>query len=108
MESNIKGLRDSIKGDKDAAQRLAVEEQIAALRLEVEALRQQERDERSAGDRIFWPIYNLDRKNPNAPEAESHDPDVLLEKYQRLLAEITAVQDELKAELAGALLHEES
>jgi len=104
MESNVKGLRDSIKGDKDAAQRLAVEEQIAALRLEVEALRQQERDERSAGDRIFWPIYNLDRKNPNAPEATSHDPDVLLEKYQRLLAEIAAVQDELKAELAGALL----
>ncbi|MCC5835648.1 MAG: N-6 DNA methylase, partial [Opitutales bacterium] len=36
------------------------------------------KDAQAAGDRIFWPIYNLDIKNPRAPEGETHDPDKLL------------------------------
>ena len=39
----------------------------------------------------------------NSPEAETHDPDVLLEKYKGLLLEIEETQNELKTELASAL-----
>jgi len=32
------------------------------------------RDEQAAGDAIYWPIYNLDRKNPRAKEDITHLP----------------------------------
>ena len=63
------------------------------------------RDAQAAGDRIYWPIFNLDIKNPNAPEEETHDPDVLLEKYKKLLGEIEETENQLKSELAAALAH---
>ncbi len=68
-------------------------------------LRLQARDAQAAGDRLYWPIYNLDMKNPNAPEEESHDPDVLLEKYKSLLGQIEETENQLKSELAVALAH---
>jgi len=40
-----------------------------------EALHEEAKGEQAAGDRHYWPIYNLDIRNPNAQEAESHDPD---------------------------------
>lgn len=75
------------------------------LRSDAEILDLQARDAQAAGDRLYWPIYNLDLKNPNAPQEETHDPDVLLEKYKKLLGEIEETQNQLKSELAGALAH---
>jgi type I restriction enzyme M protein len=69
----------------------------------IDKLRQQAKDEQATGDRYYWPIYNLDLKNPNAPEEESHDPDALLAKYQKLLGEIEQTQNQLRDELAAAL-----
>ncbi len=47
--------------------------------------------------------FNLDIKNPNAPNNSHGDPDKLLHEYKKLLAEIAGVRDKLKAELAAAL-----
>ncbi|MEK8029157.1 N-6 DNA methylase [Pseudaquabacterium rugosum] len=105
VEGQMRALRDSIKGVTDPQQRKAVEEQIETLRPQAEGLRLQARDAQAAGDRIYWPIYNLDLKNPNAPEEESHDPDVLLEKYKTLLGQIQETENRLKTELADALAH---
>lgn len=105
LENQVRDLRDSIKGVKELEQRKPVEEQMAELRANAEQLRRQARDAQAAGDRLYWPIYNLDIKNPNAPEEESHDPDVLLEKYKKLLAEIEETQEQLKSELGMALAH---
>lgn len=105
LENRIRDLRDSIKGIADAKQRKPVEAEIEHLRSTIERLRVQARDAQAAGDRLYWPIYNLDLKNPNAPEDESHDPDVLLEKYKKLLGEIEETENQLKAELAAALAH---
>jgi type I restriction enzyme M protein len=44
--------------------------------------------------------YNLDRKNPHAADAVSHDPDKLLADYARLQHEAQALRDQLKAMLA--------
>jgi predicted nucleotidyltransferase len=41
--------------------------------------------------------YNLDQKNPHAPDAVSHDPEQLLADYARLQGEAQALRDELKA-----------
>ena len=51
--------------------------------------------------------YNLDIKNPNAPDDKPGDPDELIAQYARLLAETQAARDALKKELAQALEREE-
>lgn len=105
LENKVRNLRDSIKGVTDAKKRKKAEQKIETLRQEIDTLRLQARDAQAAGDRLYWPIYNLDLKNPNAPEEESHDPDVLLEKYKKLLGEIEETENRLKSELAAALAH---
>ena len=47
--------------------------------------------------------YNLDQKNPHAPDAVSHDPDELLRDHARLQAEAQALRDQLKAILSESL-----
>ena len=105
LEGEAGDLRKSLVGTTDAAYRETVDAQIAELRAKAEPLRLQARDAQAAGDRIYWPIFNLDIKNPNAPEEETHDPDVLLEKYKKLLGEIEETENQLKSELAAALAH---
>jgi len=105
LDSQVRALRDSLKGVRETEQRKPVEAQITRLRDNAEQLRRQAHDAQAAGDRLYWPIYNLDIKNPNAPQDETHDPDVLLEKYKRLLANIEETQEQLKSELGAALAH---
>ncbi len=105
LEGEASDLRKSLVGSTDAAYRKKIEAQIADLRAKAEPLRLQARDAQAAGDRLYWPIFNLDLKNPNAPEEETHDPDLLLEKYKKLLGEIEETENQLKSELAAALAH---
>jgi type I restriction enzyme M protein len=105
LENRVRDLRESIKGIVDQAERRPVEDEIYLLRPQIEGLRLQARDAQAAGDRIYWPIYNLDQKNKYALEEETHDPDVLLEKYKTLLGQIEETENQLKSELAAALAH---
>lgn len=105
LEGEAGDLRKSLVGTTDTAYREKIDTQIAELRAKAEPLRLQARDAQAAGDRLYWPIFNLDIKNPNAPEDETHDPDVLLEKYKKLLGEIEETENQLKSELAAALAH---
>ena len=105
IDNRIRDLRDSIKGINDKVQRLAVEDDIELLKSEAEGLRLKARDAQAAGDRLYWPIFDLDMKNPNSPEEESHDPDELLIKYKKLLGKIEETENQLKSELAAALSH---
>lgn len=105
LDNRIRDLRDSIKGVSDAKRRQPVDAEIDTLRAQADTLRLQARDAQAAGDRLYWPIYNLDLKNPNAPEEESHDPDMLLDKYKALLGQIDEIENRLKSELAAALAH---
>lgn len=105
LENRVRDLRDSIKGIKDKTQRQSVEDEIETLRSEIDVLRLKARDAQAAGDRLYWPIFNLDLKNPYAHEEESHDPDELLIKYKKLLGEIEETENQLKSELAAALSH---
>ena len=51
--------------------------------------------------------YNLDIKNPNAPQDTHEDPDVLLERYEQARVQAAAIREELKLALAACLLREE-
>ncbi len=105
VESAARDLKSSLVGSSDAKHRSKIEQQIAELRESVDVMRLKARDAQAAGDRLYWPIFNLDIKNPNTPEEETHDPDVLLEKYKKLLGEIEETENQLKGELAAALAH---
>jgi type I restriction enzyme M protein len=105
LEAEASDMRKSLVGTTDAAYREKIYAQIDELRAQAEPLRLQARDAQAAGDRIYWPIFNLDIKNPNAPEEEIHDPDILLEKYKMLLGKIEETENQLKSELAAALAH---
>lgn len=105
LDNRIRDLRDSIKGVSDKTQRQSVEDDIEVLKTKSEGLRLKARDAQATGDRLYWPIYNLDLKNPNAPEEETHDPDELLVKYKKLLGEIEETENQLKSELSAALSH---
>ena len=105
LENEASDLRRSLIGTTDAAYREKIDAQIASLRTQAEPLRLQARDAQAAGDRIYWPIFNLDIKNPNSAEEEILDPDVLLEKYKKLLGEVEETENQLKSELAAVLAH---
>ena len=47
--------------------------------------------------------YNLDIKNPNAPDDGPGDPDALLASYQTVSAEAAEIRNQLQAALADAL-----
>jgi type I restriction enzyme M protein len=101
----IEELRSALGCDSTEMVITSLTNSADRLRGEADTLDLQARDAQAAGDRIYWPIFNLDIKNPNAPEEETHDPDVLLEKYKKLLGEIEETQNQLKGELAAALAH---
>ncbi|MCX6856512.1 MAG: N-6 DNA methylase [Verrucomicrobia bacterium] len=105
LHAKLKDLRDDLKGEKDTAKRDKVARKIATLEYDLEALRQQSREQQAIGDRHYWPIYNLDLKNPNAPEKEAQDPDTLLAKYHSVCQSIADTEARLKAELTAALSH---
>lgn len=105
IEIEIRDLRASIVGVTDTEKRRPVQEQIEELRGKAEQLQLQARDAQATGDRFYWPIYNIDINNPNAPEEEIHDPDELLARYKTLLDDIEETQEQLKNELGIALAH---
>ena len=54
-------------------------------------------------EQIIESGYNLDIKNPNAPDDKLGDPDELLAEYNKLLASTQVARDALKNELGQAL-----
>jgi type I restriction enzyme M protein len=105
LETEAKYLRNGLVGSTDSDYRANIEAQIAELRAQAEPLRLQARDAQTAGDRLYWPIFDLNQENPKAPEKENLNPALLLEKYKKLLGEIEETENQLKSELAASLAH---
>lgn len=105
LDTQARALRNSLSGITEQEQRESAEKQIDDLRGRSEQLRLQGRDEQAAGDRLYWPIYNLDIKNPNTVVEKNDDPDELLERYKTLLFDIEESQELLKSELSFAIVH---
>jgi type I restriction enzyme M protein len=99
----INALTTALKPKRDADIAEALKQQHEGIKAGALTLRNHAKDAQAAGDRLYWPIYNLDTKNPNAQAEQSHDPDELLAQYKQLLTEIDETQEQLKAELGAAL-----
>ncbi|ACV36397.1 class I SAM-dependent DNA methyltransferase [Accumulibacter sp.] len=99
----IRGIEQTIQaaanGDKAALQ-----EQLRALKAGQQAHEQAAKVAQAEGDALYWPIYNLDIKNPNAKAGLEHaDPKNLIASMRshetevmRLLGEIEALVTEVQ------------
>lgn len=85
--------------------RARMEDGISAARLgeEAESVRTRARELQAKADTEYWPIYNLDVKNPFREEEEVRDPEELIEELSNLNAEIADATLELTQALASAL-----
>ena len=88
---------------KQAAELQKLEDKRDALQAEETAARELARQEKSAGDNTWYAIFNLDVKNPNAPNDEHGDPEELLAAYHKLLTELGETRNALKNELMASL-----
>ncbi|NMG14046.1 HsdM family class I SAM-dependent methyltransferase [Aromatoleum bremense] len=100
----IRELEQSVQAAANGEKR-ALQEQLRALKAEQQAFDQTARSAQAEGDALYWPIYNLDLKNPNAKSGLEHaDPKDLIASMRsheaevmRLLGEIEALVNEVQA-----------
>lgn len=100
----IRELEQSI-ASADNGQKAALQERLKALKAEQQTREQAAKTAQAEGDALYWPIYNLDLKNPNAKTGLEHaDPKDLIasmrsheEEVMRLLSEIEALVNEVEA-----------
>ena len=86
-------------------QKAALQARLKVLKNEQSAHEQAARLAQSEGDALYWPIFNLDLKNPNAKAGLEHaDPKDLIAamrsheaEVMRLLGEIEALVAEVQA-----------
>lgn len=107
VNSELVELRAALKKETKAAAKKKLQQELDETQDRYDALIQQAKDEQATADRIYWPVFNLDIKNPNAPEAEIHDPAKLLTKYKKLMEEIEHTEAQLQSELATAIARQQ-
>ncbi len=88
LDRETSALRDEVKAAPEA-QKPALREKLAPLEARAAAERKTQAEEQTAGDAAYWPIYNLDAKNPAAAETLDHRPP------QELVADIVAKEQEI-------------
>ena len=59
-------------------------------------------EEQAAGDNSYWPIYNLDHKNPKSADALEHlPPEELVDSILTKEREILRLMEEVKVEISA-------
>lgn len=94
------GIQAATNGNKAALQ-----DQLRAIKAKQQAHEQAAKEAQAEGDALYWPIYNLDIKNPHAKAGLEHaDPKDLIAamrsheaEVMRLLGEIEALVAEVQA-----------
>ena len=98
-------IREREQALQAASDKAALQEQLRALKATQQAHEQAARSAQAEGDAQYWPIYNLDLKNPHAKAGLEHaDPQDLIAamrsheaEVMRLLGEIEALVAEVQA-----------
>ncbi len=81
----------------------ALQDRLRALKAEQQAHEQAAKTAQAEGDALYWPIYNLDIKNPSAKaELEHADPKDLIASMRGHEAEVMRLLGEIEA-LVGAV-----
>ena len=103
VSERLKEQKLELRRATKATETKALKKTVAETEAKLETLRQQAKDAQNAGDQIFWPIYNLDIKNPHNSETGPGNLDELLPEYEALLAQIAETRNKLRDELYAAL-----
>ena len=87
---------------KDAAKKAKLQTQLDELEAAAAKERKLQADEQVAGDAIYWPLFNLDHKNPNSADALEHRPPQelvasILTKEREILRLMEEIQTEVEA-----------
>jgi type I restriction enzyme M protein len=91
-------VQAAANGDKAARQ-----EKLRALKAEQQAREQAAKSAQAEGDALYWPIYNLDLKNPHARAGLEHaDPKDLIASMRSHEAEVMRLLGEIET-LVGAV-----
>lgn len=97
LERQAKEVQADLRANsKDAKVKVSLQAHLAELSTAAAKERKLQTNEQTAGDAIYWPIFNLDQKNPNSPDALEHRPpqelveSILIKEHEilRLMKEI--------------------
>ncbi len=106
IESQLTALdrENGLFADAERAKRIEKlrQQRTALKKREIEA-REEAKAEKATFDAIYWPIFNLDLKNPRAPQDAAHLPPAeLLASIRQKEARLTGLLDEIGALLETA------
>ena len=103
LERQAKATQSDLRGfAKDNAKKAKLQARLDELTTSAANDRKLQANRQSAGDAIYWPIFNLDHKNPNSADALKHRPpqelvESILTKEREILRLMEEIQTELKA-----------
>ncbi|MCP5523263.1 MAG: SAM-dependent DNA methyltransferase [Verrucomicrobiales bacterium] len=103
LERQVKHTRDDLRADgKEPAKKAKLRARLDELEAAAAKERKLQADEQAAGDAIYWPIFNLDLKNPNSADALEHrPPQELVASILDKEREILRLMEEIQAEVAA-------
>ena len=103
LERQAKETRDELRANGKGADKKA-KLQVHLDELEAAAAKERkiQAEEQAAGDAIYWPLFNLDHKNPNSADALEHRPPQelvasVLDKEREILRLMEEIQTEVNA-----------
>lgn len=103
LERQAKETKDELRGNgQDAAHKAKLQARLAELETAATNERKIQASEQAAGDAIYWPLFNLDHKNPISPDALEHRPPSelvasIIEKEREILRLMEEIQSEVEA-----------
>lgn len=101
----VRELEQDIAAEANSARKAKLQDKQRAAKAEQQAQEQAAKTAQAEGDSLYWPLYNLDLKNPHAKAGLAHaDPKDLIASMRgheaevmRLLGEIEALVNEVQA-----------
>ncbi|GAB1343657.1 type I restriction-modification system subunit M [Gemmatimonas sp.] len=97
MGKVVRELEQAVAG-ASGARKSDLQEQLKARKAEQQGHELQARAAQAEGDALYWPIYNLDSKNPRAKAGLEHaDPRELVASMRSHEAEVLRLLEEIEA-----------
>lgn len=103
LERQARETKDELRANgKNATQKAKLQTQLGELEAAAVSERKIQAAEQNAGDVIYWPIFNLDHKNPISADALEHRPPgelvaSILDKEREVLCLMEEIQNEVEA-----------
>jgi type I restriction enzyme M protein len=101
LERQIKDTQAELRANgKDATAKMKLQVRLDELEAAAAKERKLQSDEQAVGDAIYWPIFNLDLKNPNSADALEHrPPQELVQSILIKEREILRLMEEIQTEV---------